>query len=107
MPHPDRRKLLLEQAWIGDAVLTLFARQHILATANKLDHEQAVRMTSNKFLQAFADPSEVEARIGRIYSADGLAAAFLFIESNILPLYLKQQPPTKKQGRKVSPPPSL
>jgi hypothetical protein len=45
-----RRKSILEDAWLGDAVLALFARQRILSSGQGIDNEKAIRMTSNKFL---------------------------------------------------------
>jgi hypothetical protein len=106
MTKSERRKLILEQAWLGDAVLALYARQHILALDRGIDHELSVRMSSNKFLMALGEPSEVEAQIGRVYSAEGLAAAFQHIESTILPLFNKQLENRRKtQERRVSPPP--
>jgi dsRNA-specific ribonuclease len=40
----------------------------------------------------------VEARIGRIYEAEGLEAAFAWIESELVPLH-------EKQERRLAPPP--
>lgn len=84
-----RRKAILEDAWLGDAVLALFARQRILAAGQGIDHEKAVRLTSNKFLSILGEASEVEARIGVLYKDKGLDAAFSYIESEIEPLFLK------------------
>jgi len=82
---------LRDEAWIGDAVLSLFARQHILQQDGTLDAAKSSRMTSNQFLSAFGEPTAVEARIGRVYQAAGLSAAFSWIETEILPLFLKQE----------------
>jgi dsRNA-specific ribonuclease len=84
-----RRKSVLEDAWLGDAVLALFARGRILASGRGIDNEKAIRMTSNRFLSILGDASEVEARIGVLYKEQGLDAAFSFIESEIEPLFLK------------------
>ena len=97
--EPDDIAVLRAQAWIGDAVLALFARRWILAhspaSADRTDLFK--RMTSNRFLSAFGEPTRVEAKIGRIYEVSGEQAAFDHIENNILPLYKKQ---TSPQGRR-------
>lgn len=93
----DKRREVLEKAWIGDAVLALYARGRILGAGLGIDNEKASRMTSNRFLQALGEASEVEARIGRIFEQDGLAAAFAWIEENIVPLH-------EKQERRITPP---
>lgn len=82
---------LRDEAWVGDAVLSLYAREHILREDGSLDAAKASRMTSNQFLSAFGEPTSVEARIGRVYQAQGLNAAFAWIEGEILPLFLKQE----------------
>ncbi len=84
-----RRKSVLEDAWLGDAVLALFARERILASGQGIDNEKAIRMTSNRFLSILGDASEVEARIGVLYKEKGLDAAFSLIENEIEPLFLK------------------
>ncbi len=48
-------------------------------------------MTSNQFLTAFGEASEVEAEIGRVYAKDGLDAAFAWIEARILPVFERQE----------------
>lgn len=78
-------------AWLGDAVLALFARQYILNTTGVMGQEEFAAMTSNTFLSAFGPPTRVESWIGREYKDAGLAAAFTWIETNLLPLYLKQK----------------
>lgn len=87
----ERQGLILKQAWIGDAVLTLWARRWILAQSGAIDGARSVRMTSNQFLGAVGNPDEVEAQIGRIYESDGLDAAFAWIEGNVLPMFQKQE----------------
>lgn len=87
----DRRSRILREAWIGDAVLALYARARILKQDGVLDGPKAERMTSNQFLSAFGDPAEVEAEIGRIYINEGLDAAFQFIAARYMPLYEKQE----------------
>lgn len=86
-----------DQAWIGDAVLALFARRWILRqeAAGKGLGEHRVEafrhLTSNQFLASIGRPTEVEAAIGIVYQQQGEAAAFDFIEGRILPVYLKQR----------------
>lgn len=87
----DRRKILLEEAWVGDAVLALYARGRILREDGRVNAERFIQMTSNQFLNAIGEPSGVEADIGRVYAVQGLAAAFQWIELNVMPMYLKQQ----------------
>jgi dsRNA-specific ribonuclease len=78
-------------AWIGDAVLGLFVREWILREHRALDGARLTAFTSNQFLSAFGNPTEVEAAIGRIYEKDGLAAAFSEIEARLLPVFLAQE----------------
>ena len=89
------------KAWIGDAVLALFAREWILREPqiNKEDRADAfIRMTSNKFLSAIGEPTAMEAEIGTIYECDGLEAAFCHIENTYVPLFKKQQVKAKQPG---------
>jgi dsRNA-specific ribonuclease len=89
------------QAWIGDAVLALYAREWILKQADISSAERAdafTRLTANQFLASFGDPTAVEASIGKIYSAQGLNAAFEWIEATLIPLYLKQRLNYRKNG---------
>ncbi len=74
---------------MGDAILTLFARERILAQGAGINQERAERMTANRFLSLLGEASEVEARIGRVYRQEGLDAAFRYIESEIEPLFQK------------------
>ncbi|MEO0508359.1 MAG: ribonuclease III domain-containing protein [Verrucomicrobiota bacterium] len=101
------------QAWIGDAVLALYARKWILQQAAIGPKERAevfIRMTSNKFLSAIGEPTAMEAEIGQVYENDGLEAAFTHIEEKFVPLFKKQQAKAKqpgsyrtKKGRKAYP----
>ena len=94
----DRRAQTIEEAWIGDAVLTLYARLRILREGESVDGDKAMRMTSNRFLSAFGEPTEVEAKIGREYAKNGLDAAFDWIQTQLMPLHEKQE-----AGRRVKP----
>lgn len=87
----DSQRREREEAWIGDAVLGLFARRWILEREGKMDAEMFARMSSNQFLSAIGNPTSVEAKIGRRYQSDGLEAAFDHIESEIVPLFLQQE----------------
>ncbi len=80
-----------EAAWVGDAVLGLFAREWILRAGQGMDAEKFTRMTSNQFLGTLGNPTEIEARIGRCYQSEGLEAAFELVEREVLPAFLKQE----------------
>ena len=97
----DRRRQILQEAWTGDAVLTLFAREMILREAGEIDSEKAVRLTSNQFLAAFGDPSEVEAEIGRAYEERGLGGAYAHIEGRLLPNFRRKE---EKRQKALRPP---
>ena len=79
-----------EAAWIGDAVLALFARQFVLRERDTMDGEWFTRLTSNDFLSAFGNPTRVEASIGKLYQEEGLAAAFAWMDTHLIPLFRKQ-----------------
>jgi hypothetical protein len=87
----ERRRRMLEEAWIGDAVLCLYCRNRILTKDGALDGDKFTRMTSNQFLAMFGDPSEVEAEIGRVYADEGLQAAFAWIEAKLMPKFDKRE----------------
>jgi dsRNA-specific ribonuclease len=84
---------LRNDAWIGDAVLALFARSWLLQigqTENSKDRNRLFELwVSNQFLSSFGEPTSVEAAIGRTYASGGLAAAFAFIEENLLKRFLQ------------------
>ncbi len=86
-------------AWIGDAVLSLFVRAWILREQGAMDGERLAAFSSNHFLSALGNPTEVEAGIGRIYEREGLAAAFAEIEAKLLPLFLAQEKRRARQRR--------
>ena len=94
----DDTKIEQELAWIGDAVLGLFARNWILEKEKKMDAEMFTRMTSSNFLNSLGNPTKVEAKIGLIFNNEGLEKAFSYIEKSILPLFLKQK---KKESDKL------
>lgn len=86
-----------EEAWIGDAVLGLFARRWILENTGRMDAELFTAMTSNQFLSTISNPTRMESRIGRRFEDEGLDAAFAFLETEVLPMFLAQQ---KKRARR-------
>lgn len=79
-----------EAAWIGDAVLALFARSFVLRERKAMDGEWFTRLTSNEFLSSFGNPTRVEASIGKLYREEGIDAAFAWMESHLLPVFRKQ-----------------
>ena len=79
-----------EAAWVGDAVLALFARQFVLRERQTMDGEWFTRLTSNEFLSAFGNPTRVEAAIGKRYLEGGLDAAFAWMNAELIPLFRKQ-----------------
>ena len=87
----DNIKIEQELAWVGDAVLGLFARKWILEKEKKMNAKMFTRMTSNIFLNGFGNPTKVEAEIGLIFNNEGLEKAFNHIEESLLPLFLKQE----------------
>lgn len=80
-----------QEAWIGDAVLGLFARQWILENTGRMDAEIFAAMTSNQFLSTIGNPTQLESRIGKRFKEEGLEAAFSLIEGELLPRFLVQQ----------------
>ena len=101
----ERLEQTWKEAWIGDAVLCLHARCKILLEDDRIASEKFIRMTSNRFLSALGDPTEVEAEIGRVYQRDGLDAAFRWIDSLLLPQFQKQEANRlKREGPGLRPP---
>ena len=90
MMQPDAVTIEREEAWIGDAVLGLFARRWILKEQGRMDADMFMAMTCNQFLSTIGNPTRIESRIGQRYREDGLEAAFSFIETEILPRFLQQ-----------------
>ncbi len=91
MGKGGRQDALQCEAWIGDAVLELYARLKILREDGRPDGDKAQSICSNQFLTAFGEPTSVEAEIGRAYGTGGIDAAFGWIEKNLMPLYERQQ----------------
>jgi len=82
------------KAWIGDAILALFAREWILRQADVEAGDRIhvfTQMTSNQFLACIAEPTLVEARIGVVYESKGLTGAYDYIERELLPVFKKQR----------------
>ena len=86
----DAIKRERENAWVGDAVLALFAREFVLRERGTMDGEWFTLLTSNDFLSAFGNPTRVEASIGERYQDEGLAAAFAWMEAELLPHFRKR-----------------
>jgi dsRNA-specific ribonuclease len=97
----DPEEKLRNEAWIGDAVLALFARSWLLQLGqgeNSKDRNQMFELwVSNQFLSSFGEPTSVEATIGRTYDSGGLDAAFAFIEENLLNRFVQT---ARKRGFK-------
>jgi dsRNA-specific ribonuclease len=90
------------KAWIGDAVLGLFAREWILAQKDIAAREHGEvfkQMTSNHFLTSLGEPTAMEAEIGVVYESEGLQAAFAYIETKFLPVFLKKRRKKQQPGR--------
>ena len=90
------------KAWVGDAVLALFARewildQKVIEPGNRI--EVFTSLTSNQFLACIGEPTVVEARIGKVYAAEGLPAAFDYIQREIFPVFEKQRRNLVKRTR--------
>ncbi|MEM8868546.1 MAG: hypothetical protein AAGC73_09795, partial [Verrucomicrobiota bacterium] len=78
------------KAWVGDAVLALFAREWILQQKEIPPSQRAdifIQMTSNKFLSGLGEPTAMEAEIGLVYERDGLEAAYRYVETKFLPVF--------------------
>ncbi len=96
---PTDPRIEQELAWIGDAVLGLWAREKILRERGEIDPATFRNLTCNAFLQAFGRPTRVEAEIGLVYQKDGLAAANAYLEARLLPIYNKQEANRRRQRR--------
>ena len=89
-----------QKAWVGDAVLGLWAREWILREHGKMDGEMFTRLTSNGFLATIGNPTHVEADIGVVYETEGLAAAFDWIERELMPVFEAQNRKRQRQGKR-------
>ena len=92
---------LRTKAWIGDAVLALFAREWILKQPDipvEKRSEVFIHLTSNKFLSSLGEPTKMEAEIGVIYENEGFEAAILHIEKKLIPMFQKQRNNRKRTG---------
>ena len=96
---PDPIEQLRQDAWIGDAVLELYARDWVLRHHGVVDAVTKMRFTCNQFLNCVANPTKVEADIGVIYQREGLEAAFGWIREHLEPLFEKQEAKRKRTGR--------
>jgi len=89
----DGEGILRDEAWIGDAVLSLYLRQLLLESQvvpASVRTEVFKYFSSNAFLNSFGRPTAMEAEIGSIYLEDGLESAFQFIELKYLPVMKRQ-----------------
>lgn len=82
---PDLDPKTRAQAWVGDAILALYVREWILSFQGKIDGQLFIEFTSNDFLRLTGNATGVEAQIGRIFKADGLEAAYAWIEHHLRP----------------------
>ena len=104
---PGEVEALRQEAWVGDAVLELYARTRILAEEHQRNAPKLIRFVRNTFLNSIGQPTRVEAEIGRRFTEGGLEAAFEWIREYLEPLFLKQeanlrikQAPTAKRRRR-------
>ena len=97
MPRKTDREQVLKDAWLGDAVLSLYARARILREEGAINGPKAERMVSNRFLSIVSEASETEAAIGRVFAGEGLEAAFRWIEQQLMPIFDRQE--TNRQRR--------
>ncbi|MGF1449474.1 MAG: hypothetical protein ACFB20_08670 [Opitutales bacterium] len=90
MATTEEERQLRAQAWVGDAVLALWARRWILQTQGGIDDPLFQTITNNQFLASQGRPVAVEAAIAEVYERDGLDAAFAHLELTLLPLIEKR-----------------
>ncbi len=88
-----------ELAWVGDAVLGLWARERVLRERGGIDTTAFRQLTANEYLQGIARPTRVEAEIGLVYQRDGLATAFDYMNARLLPTFAKQEANRRRQRR--------
>lgn len=83
-----------DDSWVGDAVLGLCAREWIIVHEREWGrprHELFRDLTSNTFLASVGRPTEVEARLGRIYREEGLEAVRRWFEETLVPVFVRQE----------------
>lgn len=84
-----------ELAWIGDAVLALWARRRLLELPGLTgwpERAAAFRdLTSNQALGAFGEPTRVEARLGQLYREGGPEAVFAWLDERLWPRFLARR----------------
>lgn len=97
MKQPDAVREEREAAWIGDAVLSLFARRWVLEQTGRMDQEMFAALSSNQFLSTMGKPTALEARIGREFEEGGLERAFALIEAELLPKFQAQEKKRRKR----------
>jgi hypothetical protein len=98
MARKGSRERTIAEAWVGDAVLTLYVRRRILREDGAVDGAKASRMSSNQFLSSLGEPTGTEAEIGRVFEREGLEAAFRWIEQRLMPLWERQQSKRRPRG---------
>lgn len=91
MSKSDDLKQLQEDAWLGDAVLEVYARQRVLRERGGIDEEMRKNLTRNSFLNCISQPTVVEAHIGRSFIAGGMDAACAWIAQHLEPVFAKQE----------------
>jgi hypothetical protein len=96
----NSERALRDQAWVGDAVLALYARRWLLRHTpkkmNDADRQLLFELfVSNQFLSSFGEPSQVEAAIGGRFEQEGLLAAFTYIEKSFLESFCRS---ARKRG---------
>lgn len=99
VPPPGDLQAEQEHAWVGDAVLALWARERVLSETGGINTEAFLQLTANKHLAGIARPTRVEAEIGIVYRRDGLVAAFAYIEARLLPVFRRQQANRRRQRK--------
>jgi hypothetical protein len=90
------------QAWIGDAVLSLYVREWLSPCIGQTvpDRNALYELfTSNQFLSGFGEPTVVEAEIGQIYLEQGLPAAFVHIQARFGERFIRT---ARKLGLRIS-----
>ena len=96
---PDDPRELQAKAWVGDAVLALCVREWLLSEYGRVSAAKFENLTSNAFLTTLGNPTKVEAEIGLRYEHKGLQAAREWIETTIIPQFLKQER-TRQRNRR-------